>query len=344
MQVANVRSFSSFEHRAEISRVGDEQQDRVLASALSDGFSVDWTPILASVAGDKPADILEHVRRMLRQQLHTRRFVDTDAALILNGDLIAQYVQRRHEREIASRIQPPTLAPAITFAEGAVFNPQDAVAYWRSILELTDEEVAFLLANLNALQSSSFAMAGRLSAAIMNRVAELIARTIHEGLPLADFVEQAHEILPDASKSILETEYRTRLTTSYGGSRLEQIQKRSNVFPFIQFMALIDTRTTWWICKPMGTAGPGGRGFIAATDDPIWLTWRPPNHFNCRSDLSPIGYLEAQRMGILARDGRTRIAIIGDNPDRPFGDPPKFASNPETGTIRSVAPALGFGA
>lgn len=343
MRIASVQAFSSFEHRATISTAGDQYQDRVLASVKASGFGVDWNAILGSVENDRPPDVLEHIRRVLRQQFHTRRFVDTDHALILNGDLIAQYVQLRHEREIASRVQPLVLAPTIDFAEPPLFNPAAAAAYWQTILDLTDEEVALLLANLNSLQASSFALAGKLSAAIMNRVAELIARTIHEGLPLADFVSQAHEILPGATDAILETEYRTRLTTAYGGSRLDQIRGRSNVFPFIQFMALLDSRTTWWICRPMGIA-VNGRGYIAATDDPIWLTWRPPNHYNCRSDLSPIGFLEAQRMGILARDGRTKIAIVGDNPDRPFGDPPKFASEPGTGTIRRVAPALGFGA
>ena len=147
---------------------------------------------------------------------------------------------------------------------------------------------------------------------------------------------------PDASRALLETEYRTHMATVYGEQLHEQIVSRAAAFPFTQFFAIIDNRTTDLICRPMGTAGPGGKGYIAASNDPIWIKWSTPCHWRCRSMHSPISYREAQRLGILAKDGRTKIAIVGGNPDRPFGDPPKFAEGPD-GELREVKPQDGFG-
>lgn len=332
-----ISTTSDYERRAAITRSADLYQDRVLASVDSGGFEFDWRKIFDSVQAHAPSDVGATIERMIEEETRSDSFVQTDAAVILNGEMIARWSQARHEDELRPR------APIVRqFAEPRLYNPEQALEYWQSILDLSDAEVELIRDHLLDFQSSTFALRQGVSVAAMNRIAELIDETLHIGLPVSEFIRRGLEVMPKATAQILSTEYRTRLTQSYGGVRLRQVIERRRTFPFIQYMAIKDGRTTWWICLPISMAGPGGTGFIAASDDIFWAIWTPPNHYQCRSDLSPISYLEAQRLGILSSDGVTRIALVGSNVSRPFGEPPRFAKDPHSGTLRAVTPAPGF--
>lgn len=299
------------------------------------GFQLDWSAILTG--SDPNTDAFE---RQIKDAFNDS-FADTLLALIINGQLLAAFIQRKHDRLAGVKVKSE---PALGFAEEAdVFTPDDALDFWQKLLDLTDEQIEAFKNGLGAVNVDSVAIADRVSKALAKQLIDLHTETIREGTPIGEFVKRARDLMPDASRNLLEGEYRTKLTQAYGGARHELIQSRRDTFPFTQFFAIIDARTTWYICLPMGTAGPNGRGYIAASDDPLWIKWRPPNHFGgCRSDLSPISYLEARRMKILDANGN-KIAITGSNPNRPFGDPPKFATEPGTGRIRRVEPQEGFG-
>lgn len=349
--IVSVVKSSSFERRLSIAHDANERQDSIIESFERDGFEPDWQAIIADIG--QPADPLESIERRLTREFRRPEFTDSIAALGVNGSLLAAWTQRRHEMEIGVRMEPLIIG----FKEADVpnvFEPQRAVAYWQKILNLSDERAAELLDNLTGFQNEALAIRGRVTDAVMKKLGAIFEETIAKGLSFEEFVSRIVD-LPASPKGYtsvqnftryqLRAEYRTRLTQSYGGARHEQILERANVFPFIQFHIIRDSRTTWWICLPMGTAGPGGKGYIAASDDAVWFTWRPPNHFGgCRSTITPIGYREAQRMKILAADGRTKLAVVGSNPDRPFGDPPLWATDPISGAIRRVEPQLGFGA
>jgi hypothetical protein len=344
--IASIHRSTTYERRVGISLDGDRRQENTIATVLRNGFSFDWDAILSELS-DAP-DPLAVIERFITRELQSATFHDTVDMLTLSGQLIAAYIQQRHEEEIGIQSKPAPLS----FAEAAAIpaTPESVLQKWQRILGLTDEELDAYLAGLRERQNARAVMAARIRDAMTERVQNLFSKypltgaDINRGDQLQDFVKNAREIMPDASNAVLETEYRTRLTEEYGTKRHEQIVQRANVFPFIQYMALLDGRTTWWICLPMGTAGPNGRGYVAASDDPHWFKWRTPNHFRCRADTSPISYREAQRMGILAADGRTKIALIGSNPNRPYGDPPRFATDPDTGKLRAVEPQEGFGA
>jgi hypothetical protein len=330
--------------RRALTAEADDRQESIIEAVLREGYRFDWKRIARNI-GDTTAP-LEALGKALDDELSTPAFLDTLAGLRMNGELLATWIQRRHDA--LARLRPPL---PLHLAE-PTFTPSRAVDYWQRLLNLTDRQAAELMENSDRLRAEAIGLRGRVKRAVLDRLESLYEEAISEGMSSRDFIRRIREMptpkgwsggLDQVMNAILETEYRTRLTEVYGGARHEQILERKAAFPFTQFMAIRDSRTTWWICLPMGTAGPGGTGYIAASDDPIWIKWRVPCHYRCRSDHSPISYLEAQRLGILAKDGRTKIARVGSNPMRPFGDPPRFATDPVSGAVRDVEPQKGFG-
>lgn len=344
--ILRVTRVTNYEQRAAIAIQSDERQDDVVASVLASGWGINWRAIEREADGAE--DPIRAIERELESQLRRPELRETVDALDVNGRLLAAFIQQQHERAAGLRLDP-----IVTFAEASVWTAARAVAYWQKKLGLSDQQAAQLLANLGRGESPLLGIRKRIAKTVMERIASLFEDAIASGIGPRDFARQLRSIptpagwsggLEEVTNAVIETEYRTNLTEVYSEARHEQVLARASTFPFVQFMAIRDSRVTWWICGAMGTAGPNGRGWICATDDVlVATTWRLPAHYRCRSCWSPISYLEAQRLGILAKDGRTKIARIGNNPDRPYGDPPRVATNPDTGDTRAVQPQEGFG-
>lgn len=328
--IDTVTRASTFERRRAITEEANDRQDTIMEDVAKRGFTFDWTRVLLSLGADPLAAIEER----LREQARGDDFRETVATLGVNGKLLAVYIDRKHSELIGIRRQPLNLTQS--FAEFT--SVEGVLDYWRVLLGLTPAQVAIVRGWLESFDAESLGIEKKVTDELMRRLAGLYSKAMTGEGGLPAFIKKAETVMPSASKALLETEYRTNLTKFYGGERHRQIVERAKAFPFIQFMALKDSRTTWWSCLPMGKAGPGGTGYVAAATDDVWRIWTPPNHYRCRSDLSPIGYREAIRMGILAEDGVTKT-----RGDRPFGDPPKWVQNPvPPHEMREVEPQEGF--
>lgn len=337
-RVESVTRTSSYEQRLRIAHEVDAKSEETLGRVIANGFEFDWNAILSGKSDESPDSIISVIEDEVFHVLRGEKFRQTIKALAINGAGLAAWMQRKNE--VLAGFMNPT--KVIGFAEPALHSDTKALEYWRRFLGLANNEAQQLA--LIDTRTQAAAIADRVASEMMARLERLHEQTVKDSLPLSEFIRQAREIAPDASRTLLETEYRTHMAEVYGAQLHEQIVSRANAFPFTQFFIINDNRTTWWICIPMGTAGPGGTGYIAATTDPTWIRWRTPAHWKCRSQHSPISYREAQRMRILAADGKTKIARVGNNPNRPFGDPPRFAENPNgSGEIREVKPQQGFG-
>lgn len=339
--ISTVRATSLTEQRLRIAREADAKSEQANEIVIANGFQPDWRVILADA---EEHDAEEHalnsamvsIKLDLLREMRGPSFRDTITALAINGTALAAWTQRQNEA-----LAGFTDAWKVRlFKEPSLHVPSKAIEYWRKLLGLDDEQVD-MLASIDT-RGEGAKIADRIASALIDRLQKIHDETISKGTNLSEFIAKVREIATDASRTLLETEYRTHMATVYGEQLHEQIVSRAAAFPFTQFFAIIDNRTTDLICRPMGTAGPNGKGYIAATTDPVWIRWRTPCHFRCRSMHSPVSYREAQRMGILAKDGKTKIAIIGNNPERPYGDPPAFAAGPD-GTLREVRPQEGFG-
>lgn len=318
---------TTYERRAALAMDADERQSRIIADVQRAGFEIDWNDVLRSMPSSSPVDTIE---RRIAELFRSDAFRETIATLGINGKLLSTFIQRETDR-LAGFTARTILVP-LEFSEAAVLGePESAIEYWTRVLNLSEAQVAEIEKWLRGFENEMRATRARVTETLMSRVTELYSKAVEGSQGVDEFLRQAREVLPSQSKALLETEYRTHLSTVYAKDRHQQIVSRSAAFPFTQFHAIIDSRTTEDICLPMGTAGPKGTGYIAATEDAIWFKWRCPAHWRCRSSLSPIGYRECQRLGILAKDGKTKIALVGSNPMRPFGEPP------------DVEPQEGFG-
>lgn len=329
--IDSVNRASTYDRRIAIARAADTRKESLLADIIADGFALSWNAILSTELPE-PLDAIE---TRIREQMNRLTFANDITTIAINGKLLATWAQKRFEEDAGVRA-PANILP-VEFAEAAA-TPGSAIEYWRRILGLTEQQVEIVQGWLRSFDREVFAIRGRVTDALMRQVTELYSKAITGEGGLQAFLREAREVMPDASRRIFEGEYRTHMSEQYGRARHEQAISRADSFPFLQFFAVVDSRTTWDICLPMGTAGPNGTGYIAATTDSVWFTWRPPNHFGgCRSTIVPIGYRECIRMGILATDGRTK-----SRGNRPFGDPPEFAEDPKTGELRAVRPQEGF--
>lgn len=75
----------------------------------------------------------------------------------------------------------------------------------------------------------------------------------------------------------LERDYRTFVAFAQMSSHWFDIQRDKHLFPFLEFVVTKDGHTSD-ICEPLYKV-------VVSVDDPMLLTYYPPNHFNCRTDV-----------------------------------------------------------
>lgn len=94
-----------------------------------------------------------------------------------------------------------------------------------------------------------------------------------------EFKKTVRPIIDDHARW-LETEYRTAVASSQMAAKWARIQRDKDLFPLLEFDAVIDNRTTE-LCRSLDKV-------IRPVDDAFWQVYYPPNHFNCRSDVRSV--------------------------------------------------------
>lgn len=75
----------------------------------------------------------------------------------------------------------------------------------------------------------------------------------------------------------LENVYRTNMFSQYSIGNYKQLKEDEEFFPYWQYHAIEDNRTTS-ICRTLN-------GKIFKSDNPFWDIYYPPNHYQCRSTV-----------------------------------------------------------
>lgn len=130
---------------------------------------------------------------------------------------------------------------------------------------------------------------------IWNRLVEkgLTKRQIVRGIETEEAVNKALDALwqdtVEGATAYLNTLVRTNMFEALNEARYQEFSDPAlaDFIVGLQYAAVLDSSVTE-ICYELGTGGPDGDGAIYNVDSPLWDTYRPPNHFNCRSILVPI--------------------------------------------------------
>jgi len=96
-------------------------------------------------------------------------------------------------------------------------------------------------------------------------------------ISLSKFKKAAKERFDIYNKNYLETEYNTSVGQGQMVSKWTDITNKKDTFPYLEYSAVMDTRTSD-ICEHLD-------GIIRKVDDQFWKTYSPLNHFNCRCEI-----------------------------------------------------------
>ncbi|AUN95883.1 phage head morphogenesis protein [Pseudazoarcus pumilus] len=121
------------------------------------------------------------------------------------------------------------------------------------------------------------------------------------------------EMVQLGSPRRLKTIYQTNVQSVYMAGRA-QAQQAADAFPYLQYVAVMDSRT-----RPTHAALDGQ---VFAKDDPIWDTHTPPNGFNCRCRTRPLTASQVEREGLDVRSsrGQTVTRTVDAGTDRRSGE------------------------
>jgi SPP1 gp7 family putative phage head morphogenesis protein len=158
--------------------------------------------------------------------------------------------------------------------------PEDAVKYLKQLgIKITwnwQEQ-------LKAIKEKAFTISKITNADLLQEIQNQLIEALNKGIPYTDFKKELDDILKnrgylkkeDGSQWRLDTIYRTNLQGAYMAGRYAQQQEVSDEFPYWEYVAILDNRTTN-SCRSLN-------GTILPANDPFWKTNYPPRHFNCRA-------------------------------------------------------------
>ncbi len=106
----------------------------------------------------------------------------------------------------------------------------------------------------------------------------------NEKLEYKIFRDRVRSTYDKYNESYLQTEYVTANTSANNALNYREAIADKKLFTQLRYVAINDAYTSE-ICKRLN-------GTVANTDDKIWHTCSPPNHFNCRCHLEKIDKYE----------------------------------------------------
>ncbi len=145
----------------------------------------------------------------------------------------------------------------------------------------------------DSLKVANFTVSRLTAYDAIGRVKKKLLSAIPEGMTIQQFIREIgeDEVIKAAGFHTTnpwywETVFRTNVQSAYMAGRFRAIEKYAEHIPYLEYVAILDERTTP-ICEHY-------HGIIRPVSDPIWNEISPPNHFNCRSVVRPVTRHEAE--------------------------------------------------
>ena len=148
----------------------------------------------------------------------------------------------------------------------------------------------------------------------VEQVIKQVNKALSDGSTYADFkkaLKDSDIILPD---HYLRNVFRTNIQTAYAYGRWIQQYKLKDKRPYLMYVAINDSRV-----RPAHLAM---NRIILHIDHPFWLTWYPPNGFQCRCLVMSLTEKQALKLGITKDEDLPSLALDDGWSSSPiqFGD------------------------
>lgn len=174
---------------------------------------------------------------------------------------------------------------------------EEAIAFFRGKVPLSMRTIEDLVARHD---TRSAAAAQQLADDVTARLEAFLAELLEEGRGLAFFEDEVQAFLRSvgldaAAPHRLETIARTNTQQAYVAGRWAQMGEASiaEAMPLFQFNTIADLRRTD-VCEAL-------HGRVYRRDHGAIQPWIPPNHYNCRTSVTPLSPAEAKSEGIPVR-------------------------------------------
>jgi SPP1 gp7 family putative phage head morphogenesis protein len=190
--------------------------------------------------------------------------------------------------------------------------PEDAVNYLQSqgykITYNWKEQV-------EAIREHCFTVAKTASADALQIIHEGLVRAMQEGKGFDWFQKNVNSLLvqkgfglrDDGSIRRFDVIFKTNLQTAYQSGRFYEMEAAGDEFPYREFVAIDDTRTTSG-CRQLN-------GKVFHHKDKFYLSNQTPRHFNCRSTWVAV----SKNDDVKVEDGKNWTSV---KPDKGFGIEP----------------------
>jgi SPP1 gp7 family putative phage head morphogenesis protein len=171
-----------------------------------------------------------------------------------------------------------------------------------------------------AQHAKAFTVAKVMRADILEDIRTMVTKALEEGITFAQFRKELEprlkragwwgkvtlgdgaggvEMVQLGSVYRLKTIYRTNLQTSYMAGRYAAQAENAEARPFLQYVAVLDSRT-----RP-SHAELNGRVF--PIDDPFWNDFYPPNGWGCRCRVRALSPERLAAKGLRAESSAGKI-------------------------------------
>lgn len=114
-----------------------------------------------------------------------------------------------------------------------------------------------------------------------SKLFEHMKKNLENGGTLKQWIKDSKEAIEKLGLGkqgyYLENVYRTNMFSQYSIGNYKQLEEDEKLFPYWQYHAVDDNRTTS-ICRTLN-------GKIYKATDPFWNIYYPPNHYQCRSTV-----------------------------------------------------------
>ena len=192
-------------------------------------------------------------------------------------------------------------------------SPEDAVKY----LEKMGIDISFdWKQTIKILKEHNFTIAKVESAQILQLFKDELQVSLETGTIYEDFVQNINLVLenrgyipgkdhPNFTPSKLNLIYRMNTQNAYMRGRYLQQKDVTEFFPYWEFVAVLDDRTTDF-CYPLN-------GIVARNDETFWNANYPPLHYNCRSTIRTLNDNEIDKRGIKVSNDDSKVSYVDED-------------------------------